>query len=440
MSSKIAILVLLFFLLAAGTFAQEGSGSEDRVPGDAAGGEQPQVIGAGELRIEDFARPRRLIYLYETEPGLLEPYDEFLLYNSILTDVAAANTQVVLVESPDRVVPFTLAGKEDLARRVDADAWMHIYVAGGLDDLTVRASLYDMTEGEELDEIIIEPGFPVSYRTLARGFWDELAASIGERFAPIVQAAEATIRGLPGTTIENLPGGVFVLGETGAETVLLPTPATYTLSGALSGYIPVQETFYLSSEPAEIDLVQLTTYRFGVDSFASSFQFPGARFRYNIVPGSWFARLSATTQYVGVNFVPNQPLFSLGTSKLSTLYLDGGTLLGNLDALVRYQFALGGFLRLRHEPFGLEQDASLGGIHASVGIELAPWRRQRVLRNIRLFAEYQPSIAFTSDSDAFLERSLAWNSFPGGTVPLVYGLGWAVADLRELHVGLRLVW
>ena len=396
---------------------------------------------AQDLTLEDFERPRRLVYFYETEPGAMSEYDEFLLYNSILTDVASANPEVVLVESLNREVPVELAGKEDLARDVDADAWMHVYVAGGLDDLTVLVSLYDMTLGEELDSLVVEPGYPVSYRTLARGFWDELSQSVAERYEPIVEATEATFVGLPGTVIGNLPIGDVEIDDSGETTILLPTPATYVVSADLTGFVPVEETFYLNVDPARVELVQSPTYRFAVDTFLSSFQFPGARFRYNIVPGQWFARLGFDTEVVGVNLVPNRPLFLEPLqSKLSTIYLDGGTLLGSLDSFIRYQLALGGFLRIRHQPLGFETDASLGGIHASAGLEIALWPRQRLLRFVRLFAEYQPALLFTEDSTEWFNRSFTWNSFPSGTAPLMYGLGWAVADLRDLHLGVRIAW
>lgn len=408
--------------------------------GVAAGAQERVAGGAEERAIEDFARPRRMVYFYETEPGTLSEFDRFLLYNSILTSVSGANQSVVIVESPDLDVPVTQEGKEELARRVDADAWLYVYVAGGLEDLTVRITLYDMTAGEVVAEPIVRPGFPVTYRTLARGFWDDVVEAVGGGFEPIVAVSEATIAGLPGTVIADLPGGPYEIGEQGQLELLLPTPATYTIEASLAGYVPVRESFYLGDEPREVDLVQLSAYRYAVDLLASSFQFPGLRFRYHVVPGRWFTRLGLTTQYVGVNFVPNQPLVSVGSSKLSTIYLDGGTMLGDLDAFTRFLVAGGLFLRLRHEPLNLEYDAALGGAHLSLGAEIAPWRREPVLRRIRLFADYQPAFFFAPDPAEFLERSLAWNAFPGGTVPLMFSTGWGVLDLRDLYLGVRVAW
>lgn len=396
--------------------------------------------GPGDRDLSDFARPRRMIYFYETEPGALSEYERFLLYNSILTDASQANEAVVIVESPDLAVPVTRAGREELARRVDADAWMHVYVAGGLDDLTVRITLYDMTAGETVAEPTIRPGFPVSLRTLARGFWDELVTELADGFVPLVATGDVVVRGIPGTVLSNIPGGPYRIGADGVASFALPIPATYALDVRLEGFIPVVEEFYLGDEPRELRLVQLQAYRFAVDALASSFQFPGARFRYHIVPGRWFARVGAITQYVGLNFVPNRPLVSRGASLLSTVYLDAGTMLGELDSFTRYLVAVGGLLRLRHEPLGLENDFAFGGAHLSLGIELSPWRSEPFLRILRFFADYQPTWFFTAEPALFLERSLAWNAFPGGNVPLIYPLPYGVVDLRDLTVGIRVAW
>jgi len=420
------VAALSSLLLAASLSAQEAESAAD------------QPVEARSLT--DFARPRRMIYFYETEPGSLTAFERFLLYNSILTDVAGASEVVVLVESPDQDVPVTRAGKEELALRVDADSWLNVYVAGGLSDLTVQAQLYDMSAGGQAGEIIVRPGFPVTPRTLTTGFWTDIVQAISEEFEPLITANEMTILGRPGTEVSNLPGGPYVIDESGRLDLLLPTPATYTVAAQLRGFVPVLQAVYLADEPRELDLQQLPTYRFAADLAASSFQFPGARLRYHIVPGSWFLRLGLTTQLAGVNFVPNQPLISLGRSPLSTLYLDGGTLFGELDDFSRILVAFGGFLRVRHFPLDLETDASLGGVHLSAGVELAPWQREAQLRNVRFFAEYQPTYFITGSPQDFLERSFPWNAFPGGNVPLVLPLPYGVLDLRDLYLGVRVTW
>jgi hypothetical protein len=383
-----------------------------------------------------------MIYFYETEPGSLSDFERFLLYNSILTDVAAASEVVVLVESPDREVPITRAGKEELALRVDADSWLNVYVAGGLSDLTVQAELYDMSSGQVTDEVIVRPGFPVTPRTLAIGFWADISAAISDDFEPLITANEVTITARPETVISQLPGGPYQIDATGQIRLILPTPATYQVSAELPGFVRASESFYLGDLPRDLTLLQPRAYRFAVAIAASSFQFPSARFRYHIVPGSWFARLGITSQALfALNFVPNRPLIlGPGESPLSTIYLDGGTLLGELDDFVRISLAAGGFLRFQHQPFQLDTDAASGGVHLSVGAELWPWQRTPILRNFRLFAEYQPTWFFAGDPQLFYERSFTWNAFPGGNVPLFFTLPYGVLDLRDLYLGVRFTW
>ena len=392
-----------------------------------------------DLDVESFARPRRMVYFFEVEPGSMSSFDAFLLYNSILTSVAGSNDAVVIVESPDLIVPRTQEGREELARRVDTDSWLNVYVAGGLADLTVRGELYDMVLQRIVAEQTVRPGFPVTHRTLTRGFWQPFADAIDDGFEPIVDAGDVVITGRPDTTLTGLPGGPYRIDAAGRLDLVLPTPATYTLTADAAGFVPVTRALYLADEAVRVDLIQLPVYRFAVDLHASSFQFPGVQVRYHVVPGRWFIRGGATTQYVGVNFVPNRSLIAIRESLLSVLSIDGGTVFGGVDQFLRYGVAAGGVVRLRHHPLGLESDASYGGFHLSAGVELAPWTTEPVLRAVRLFADYRPTFSLTDDPAGFIERSFSWNAFPGGRVPFIYAVPGGVFDLRDLYAGVRIV-
>ena len=159
--------------------------------------------------LSSYARPRRMLYFFETEPGELAAFDSFLLYNGILATVGSANPSVVLVESPELLVPQEQTGKEEMARRpaISADAWLYIYVGGDLEFLTIRYEIYDMLLREGVGEGVINPGFPVSYRILARGFWDEVAEIIAGGFDPVIDDTQVTFTGVEGTTLADLPGG-----------------------------------------------------------------------------------------------------------------------------------------------------------------------------------------------------------------------------------------
>ena len=51
------------------------------------------------------ARPRYMLYLFDAEEDAFTEREEFLLYNAVLTETAAATDAVVVLESPDPEVP-----------------------------------------------------------------------------------------------------------------------------------------------------------------------------------------------------------------------------------------------------------------------------------------------------------------------------------------------
>lgn len=392
--------------------------------------------------LESYARPRRMLYFFETEPDELAAFDSFLLYNGILATVGTANPSVVLVESPELLVPQEQTGKEEMARRpqVSADAWLHIYVGGDLEFLTIRYEIYDMLLREVVGEGTIIPGFPVSYRILARGFWDEIAEIIGGGFEAIVDDTLVTFTGIGGTTLEDLPGGPYTIPESGALTVPLPNPATYVTKAQLSGYVPASKGFYLGFQPLDVEIVQLATPKFAVDAWISSFQFPGARFWYYITPAQWFARAALATQLIGINLVPNRPLFS--SAPLTTISIDGGIMFLDEASVTRLYAAGGLFVRVTHAPtiIGLDGDGAYGGIHLSLGVEISPWRGVRLLQQLTLIADYQPAFYFAPTPEEFVEVSFSWNAFPDGQVPGFVIFDWGLMDLRNLFLGVKFSW
>ena len=400
-------------------------------------------LSAQQDDLDQFARPRRMVFFFETEPDRLSPFDEFLLYNGILSTVGTANPSVVMVESPDRAVPASQTGKEDVARNplVSADAWLHIYVAGDLEFLTVRAEIYDMLYQELVSEITIQPGFPVSYRVLARGLWDEIAQEIADQFEPVVDTTEVTIKAVPGTEITGLAQGSHVL-ETNELAVSLPNPATYTAVATRDGYVRASTSFYVGFQPVSLEFVQRATPQMAVDAGISSFQFPGTRYWYYLTPApdEWFLRGGIATQLIGINFVPNRPLFS--SAPLTSITVDGGRMFLAEDSVTRLYAALGGFLRVTHEPqiLGIDSDGAYGGLHLSLGAEVMPWAGVPFLQQFSLFVDYQPTFFFAPSPAEFVEVSFSWNAFPDGRPPGFVVLDWGLIDLRNLNLGAKFSW
>jgi len=385
--------------------------------------------------LDDFSRPRRMVYFFQADPGSLESFDEFLLYNAILSSIGTSNPDVVVLESPDRAVPVGQEGREDLARRVDADSWVYVFAAGGMADLSVVAEVYDMRNQVRFDPVESTPGFPISYRALAIGLWDDIAAVIRDNFESVVDAEDVLFRGVPGTQINGLPGSPFIIDEDGSVVVPLPSPATFEGEASLAGFETTTERVYVGFEAPVVEFSQRRLPQFAVDFRLSSFQFPGARFWWFFVPSQAFLRGGITTQLIGLYLVNNAgSLFD--SSALSTVYVDAGYVFGSPEDSTRLWAGGGASLRLSHQPqiIGLDRDAAFGGVHLSLGAEIKP------LRQLALFADYQPTFLLAPSPEQFIERSFTWNAFPDGNAPGFITLPWGLFDLRNLYLGVRLSW
>lgn len=128
---------------------------------------QENVSASVSENLEHFGRPRYMLYFFESEEETLSDEQTFILYSSILTTIAEANDDVVIVESPDTAVPWNKEGKEELAQRVNADCWIAVNASGGFENLTVTVDIFDILRQKNTGEIVIRPGFVTEFRTIA---------------------------------------------------------------------------------------------------------------------------------------------------------------------------------------------------------------------------------------------------------------------------------
>jgi hypothetical protein len=382
----------------------------------------------------EYGRPRYMIYLFEAEEGTLTAQESFVLYNSVLAAVAEANRDVVLLESPDLSVPRTKEGKEELARRVDADSWLYVVASGGFGNLTVEASTFDILKQETIGEHLVRPGFVVDFRVIARGFWDGIAASIRDGYERIVDTTTLTVRGRPGTRLEGAPGGPYEIGEGGVADLELPYPSIFVLRAKSPGAYDVSRPVSLGIEAVDISLSQAAKPRFGVEASLSGLQFPAVRLWVSIVRAEVFARLYLSTQMIGLYPLDNAATLVQAGSPLSFAGLDAGLYVLPADRLFRLFVAAGGYLRLSHPAgrFGLDEGLALGAATLSLGGEYSTSRR------LRFVVSYDPAYIFADDPRKFVERSFAANSYPSGEVPGYVLLKDGILDLRGFHIGARL--
>jgi hypothetical protein len=395
----------------------------------------PAVSPSTSATTAAFGRPRFMIYLFEAEQDTLSAEEKFVLYNSILASATEANPDVVLLESPDPTVPTTQQGKEELARRINADCWLSVSASGGFANLTIQVATFDILRQETFGQELIRPGFVVDFRTISRGFWDKMAAAIKASYSRIVDLSVLTVHGRPGTQLTGVPGGPYRIDASGTFAQKIPYPSSFTMKARADGYYDTEQSLFLGIDPLEIPLNQVAKPRFGVEVRLSSFQFPGAEFWWYILPAQVFARLGFTTELLGIYPIDNAPNVLAVGSPLSQLELDAGLFISPAEDLLRFYVAAGGYLRFSHPPapsFSVDTVGAPGALTLSLGMEYSPSRR------LRFVVEYQPAFILASNPQQFINLSFVSNSFPSGQVPGYLILPWGLFDFRNLYLGLRL--
>jgi hypothetical protein len=383
--------------------------------------------------VSGFGRPRYMVFLFEAEEDTLSPEQNFLLYNSILSAVAEANKDVVILESPDPSVPRTKEGREELARRVNADSWLSVVASGGFQNLTIEADIFDILRQESTGHEIIRPGFVVDSRTIARGFWDGIVTDISKDYSRIVDFTTLTVHGRPGTELVGVPGGPYRIDSTGTLVEKIPYPSVFLLRARAAGVYVVERPLTLGIDKTEVDLGQVSKPWVGVEASLSSLQFPMVRVWGSIIPALVFVRMGVSTQMIGLYPIDNAQSVLVTGSPLSFLSLDAGVYVLPAENFFRLYVAAGGYLRFSHSPghLGLDNDGAPGAITATVGAEYSPSRR------IRFLLAYEPALIFASDPQRFIKISFVTNSYPSGQVPGYVVLPWGLIDLRNVYVGMR---
>jgi hypothetical protein len=441
---RAALTILLLCLLAAAASGQDAqpqpaapaATAPAAAPADASPAAATAPAGTtGTTTAPGFGRPRFMIYLFNAEQDTLSPEEKFVLYNSVLASVTEANPDVVLLESPDSAVPTTQQGKEELARRINADCWLSVSASGGFANLTLQVETFDILRQETFGQEIIRPGFVVDFRTISRGFWDNLDAAIKTSYARIVDLSTLTIHGRPGTELTGVPGGPYRIDASGTLVEKIPYPSSFTMKARAGGYYDEEQSLFLGITPLTITLDQVAKPRFGFEARLSSFQFPGLRFWWYPLPAQVFIRLGLTTQMVGIYPIDNAPNVLAVGSPLSQLELDAGLFVSPAENLLRFFVGAGGYLRFSHPPapgFAIDNEGAPGALTLSLGVEYSPSRR------LRFAVEYEPAFILASNPQQFINLTFVANSFPSGQVPGYYMLPWGLFDLRNLYLGLRL--
>ena len=420
--------LLLFLAMASVGWAQTEAAPPAPTSGILPGS---QITGRNDVvNYAEFARPRRMIYYFQAGPQGFSAADREVLYRSVLIAVAPANPNVILFESPEPDVPSSAKGMEELARQIDADCWLSVTATGSMREVRVEVSTFDILRQQYFGQRVIQPGFPLDYRTLAQGFWDDVAKGIRADYGAVVDTVRVKIQGIPGTRIAGLGSKDLAIGGDGSLEVTLPNPATYTIRATAAGFYPVEHTFYLGYDPLSETLQQNRAARFSADFSMSNLQFPEARFWYFPVPATVYLRAGLTTYALGVYLINSTPSILRG-NPLTRLNLGGGFFLSQPGRSVRFYTGLDGFVRIAHGSSytGVDESSPFGG-DVVAGIEYSP------IVHLRFFAEYAPLIYYTPDSATFREVSFPNGEAVGG---YIFSNGVSI-DLRNVSFGVRFAW
>lgn len=385
-------------------------------------------------RLDALARPRFMLFVLEIEPDTMTDQQAFVLYSSLLTAAAASTDAVVILESPDADVPPLRAAREGLARAVNADSILHVIASGGFENLTVEFEAYDLLRGTPVWRDVIRPGFRVDFRVLTVGLWEPMEAALRDGFDRIVERTALTVTALPGTVVSGLPEGPITIDNSGRMDTSVPASSALVLSAALPGHYREEETIFVGIDPMVVAFTQIEQATFGIDVRISSLQFPGIRFWYYAIPGTFFLRGGIMTQYVGVFPIDNsERLFQTG-SPLSFLSVDAGVYLTPAERAFRAYGGVGGYLRIVHPSvteIARDRDAASGALTLTLGGEYA------IGRQLRFLIEYEPALIFADDPQRFIDASFVRNRFPDGNVPGIVTLDRNVIDLRNVWLGVR---
>ena len=401
----------------------------------------PNSSDGSVVEFATFARPRRMIFFFEVTEDTITEYNQFVLYNSIMTTAGSANPDVIVLESPDTVVPPTLEGKHDLARIIDADAWLYVSIAGSMESLRAEIETFDILRQTYHGAHTIQPTVRTDARTLSRGFWDPIAETLRSSYGRVVDTVEVRIAGRPGTRVTGLAETAIELDDTEIA-IPLPNPATYTYRAELAGHYPIEDTFYLGFDSVTIELDHVPGARWAVDAYGNNFQFPGMNFSWYFVPATAFVRAGFTTFAFGVYLVEglsgNAPLIS--GNPLTNFSAHAGLYVTEPGRDLRLYGGAGAFVRLLHDfpsdgesVFGPEPTAPYG-FAPFIGVEYSPWL------SFRFYVEYAPLLYRTADPDEFRARSFPLHLFPDGRIPGYLFFDSFALDYRTLALGVRFMW
>lgn len=377
--------------------------------------------------------PRKVMVFFRTEGMGSE--ESAIFYDSLVIYLQGNPYNKRIVEGLPIAGPDSVNDRASVSYRRACDSWIMVQVRKSGEEIEVAYRLYDIPYESYRAEGKFSTEFPGA-RDRSTFFWKPIRDTLRE-LPPLPKDPVFTIRGVPGTKIFGLPGGVKELNAEGKAEFTAPTPATYRFRAEKLGYEPLEEQVLLKEKGGEILLNQKRGTLVNLDLSLWNGQFPSFYLGLFPIPNSLFLKVGLTSFFSGFGpFLVNDSKFEPFVSyPLMTVDFQIGGYLSSPDATVRFYAGVGGFVRVFYSDLRTMLDPLLPyGGYPLIGIEYAPKAGNSV------FFEYTPRI-LSMDAEAmgtvsigsYLQTAFFKDSWASGTAVR----DWFWLELVSFRLGYR---
>ncbi len=376
---------------------------------------------------------RKVMVFFRTEGMGSE--ESTIFYDSLVIYLQGNPYNKRIVEGLPIVGPDSLNDRASVSFRRACDSWIMVRVKKQTEEIEVAYQLYDIPYESYRAEAKFTSEFP-SARDRSTFFWKPIREALRELPA-LPKDPVFTLRGVPGTKVLGLPGGVKQLNADGIATFAAPTPATYAFRAEKLGYEPLEQQVLLKEKGGDIVLVQKRGALVNLDFSLWNGQFPAFYIGFLPIPNSLFIKLGLTSFSSGLGpFLVNDSKFEPFVSyPLMTVDLQMGGYLSSADASVRVYMGAGLCIRVFYSDLRTMLDPVLPfGGYPLIGIEYAPKKGNSV------FLEYTPRILFLDaqtdgsvSTGSYLQTSFFKDSLISGTAVE----DWFWLELISFRLGYR---
>jgi hypothetical protein len=406
------------------------------------------------LTQEDTISVPRKVSIFLVIEGDFAEDEKVLLKESLLIKLAEDN-DISLVE-PLVLSEPGIEERHTRAEELGADCWLAVKVSADTEAITIVYSSYDLIDSQFTIE---EKSYRKSrkIRSLHRSFWKDIIIDMAKAYSQITgkleikevieyttdtkdaiqqKGVKVVIAATPGTRITGLTKEPLIVNTMGIAKTELAQLTTYKLKALCPGYYPLKKSFYIEYDPVRITLEQVPGSRFAFDVYLHQVDYLGLGALFYILPNFLYVELSATTFYKKLIWpVDKESDPADFESPLLPVYLTAGYYINREDALFRFGFNTGAFVRfVSLEDTGITLDPI-----STWGIKILGFHGEfSGFRKIRFYYEHNV-LAYYTETPALMQAAIQGPSGSGGTAGYIFGLDPFVFDVLDLKIGVRII-